>query len=169
MFKKVIKRQVSLKPEELTVALVGGIKNNIMNKLENIIKTGECSYENGYILEIKRILNFNNNYISNATNMIVFTVVFEAITLNPKIGSVLNGTVVSIHTSGIFVEIKEKIKVLVSESNMDGMIYDVNTSTYISKVGNRIIKKNDIVNIKITDIRYQNKKISCIGIFIKKI
>ena len=101
--------------------------------------------------------------------MIVFTVVFEAITLNPKIGSVLNGTVVSIHTSGIFVEIKEKIKVLVSESNMDGMIYDVNTSTYISKVGNRIIKKNDIVNIKITDIRYQNKKISCIGIFIKKI
>ena len=52
---------------------------------------------------------------------------------------------------------------------MDGMIYDVNTSTYISKVGNRIIKKNDIVNIKITDIRYQNKKISCIGIFIKKI
>ena len=140
-----------------------------MNKLENIIQTGESSYENGYNLEIKRILNFNNNYISNATNMIVFTVVFEAITLNPKIGSVLNGTVVSIHTSGIFVEIKEKIKVLVSESNMDGMIYDVNTSTYISKVGNRIIKKNDIVNIKITDIRYQNKKISCIGIFIKKI
>ena len=165
MFKIIIKRQVSLKPEELS----GCVKNNIMKKLESIIKTGECSYDNGYILEIKRILNFNNNYISNATNMIVFTVVFEAITLNPKIGSLLNGTVVSIHTSGIFVEIKEKIKVLVSESNMDGMIYDVNTLTYISKVRKGVVKKNDIVSIKISDIRYQNKKISCIGILIKKI
>ena len=167
MFKKVIKRQVSLKPDELTSDAVGGVKNNIMNKLENIIKNSECSYDNGYILEIKRIIDYNNNYISNATNMIVFTVIFEAITLNPKIGSILSGKVVSVHTSGIFVEIKEKIKVLVAESSMEGMIYDPNTSSYVSK--DYCINKNDIVNIKITDIRYQNKKISCIGILLKKI
>ena len=164
MFKKIIKRQLSLKPEELTA---GAIKNNILNKLENIIKNSECSYDNGYILEITRIIDYNNNYISNATNMIVFTVIFEAITLNPKIGSILSGKVISVHTSGIFVEIKEKIKVLVAESSMEGMTYDANTLTYKSKIG--CIKKNDTVNIKITDIRYQNKKISCIGTLIKKI
>jgi DNA-directed RNA polymerase subunit E'/Rpb7 len=152
MFKKVIKRQVSLKPDEL---YIGGVKNNILNKLENIIKNGECSYDNGYILEIKRIIDYGNNYISNATNMIVFTVVFEAITLNPKIGSVMEGKVVSVHSSGIFVEIKEKIKVLISEGNMNGMLEN--------------IKKNDMIKLKISDIRYQNKKISCIGILLKKI
>lgn len=163
MFKKVLTRQISMRPEELS----GNIKNNIKNKLENIIKFGECSYDNGFMLEIKRIINYNNNYISNATNMIVFTVVFEAITLNPKIGSIMEGKVISVHSSGVFVEIKERIKVLISESNMNGMLYDCAKSIYESK--NESIKKGDVLKIKITDIRYQNKKISCIGTLLKKI
>ena len=135
-----ISRQISVKPIDLDE----NIKNTIIDKLKDTIEKDDCSYENGYILSINKILSYTSNYISNATNMVVFTVVFNANTLNPKIGSIYDGKVVSIHNSGFFVEIKNKIKVL---------IVDVKC----------IPKKDDIAKIEITDIRYQNKKISCIG------
>ena len=138
-----ISRQISIKPIDLDE----NIKNTIIEKLKDNIEKDDCSYENGYILSINKILSYTSNYISNATNMVVFTVVFNANTLNPKIGSIYEGKVVSIHNSGFFVEIKNKIKVLIVIVN--------NTES--------IPKKDDIVKIEITDIRYQNKKISCIG------
>ena len=137
-------RQISIKPIDLDE----NIKNTIVDKLKDTIEKDDCSYENGYILSINKILSYTSNYISNATNMVVFTVVFQANVLNPKIGSVYEGKVISIHSSGFFVEIKNKIKVLI-------VIVNNNTES--------ISKKDDIVKIEITDIRYQNKKISCIG------
>jgi len=139
-----ISRQISIKPIDLDE----NIKNTIIEKLKDNIEKDDCSYENGYILSLKKIVSYTSNYISNATNMIVFTVVFEANTLNPKIGYVYEGKVISIHSSGFFVQIKNKIKVLIVIVNNN---LESNT------------KKDDIVKIEITDIRYQNKKISCIG------
>ena len=136
-----ISRQISVKPIDLDE----NIKNTIIDKLKDTIEKDDCSYENGYILSINKILSYTSNYISNATNMVVFTVLFEATTLNPKIGSSYEGKVVSIHSSGFFVEIKNKIKVLI--------VCDIES----------IPKKDVVVKIEITDIRYQNKKISCIG------
>ena len=136
-----ISRQISVKPIDLDE----NIKNTIIDKLKDTIEKDDCSYENGYILSINKILSYTSNYISNATNMVVFTVLFEATTLNPKIGSSYEGKVVSIHSSGFFVEIKNKIKFLI--------VCDIES----------IPKKDVVVKIEITDIRYQNKKISCIG------
>jgi len=138
-----ISRQISIKPIDLDE----NIKNTILEKLKDNIEKDDCSYENGYILSINKILSYTSNYISNATNMVVFTVVFEANTLNPKIGSIHEGKVVSIHNTGFFVEIRNKIKVLIVSPT------DIKC----------ISKKDDIAKIEITDIRYQNKKISCIG------
>jgi DNA-directed RNA polymerase subunit E'/Rpb7 len=139
-----ISRQISIKPIELNE----NIKHTIIEKLKDTIEKDDCSYENGYILSINKILSYTSNYISNATNMVVFTVVFDAVTLNPNIGSIYEGKVISIHSSGFFVEIKNKIKVLI-------VIVNNNTES--------IPTKDSIVKIEITDIRYQNKKISCIG------
>jgi DNA-directed RNA polymerase subunit E'/Rpb7 len=138
----IISRQVSIKPSELDQ----NIRVSIINKLKYDIKNDNCSYENGYILNVNKILSYKTNYISNATNMIVFTVIFEANTLNPKIGSIFEGTVISIHASGFFVEIKDKIKVLVP------------ISTY------KTPNKDDILTVEIIDLRFHNKQINCIGI-----
>ena len=156
---KRIQKEITISPSCLTK----NIKSHLLDALKIRIQEENCSYEHGYILEIKKIISYSNNYVSNANSMIVFTVVFEALILNPTIGSNLDGVITMIHTSGIFIEVKSRLKVLVLEDKMNNMIYDSISNTYKSPDEKQVIKTGDVICVKIIGIRYQDKNISCYG------
>ena len=156
---KRIEKEITISPSCLTK----NIKSHLLEALKVRIIEENCSYEYGYILDIKKIISYSKNYISNANSMIVFTIVFEAITLNPTIGSILDGIISMVHTSGIFIEVKSKLKVLILQDKMNDMKYDSINNTYKSSDDNSVLKPGDKIKVKIIGIRYQDKNISCYG------
>ena len=72
------------------------LDSNLMHYLlQKLKKTfiNEITKENGYILEVKKIIKINDNFISSANSDIVFNVQFEALTLNPKIDDIYESKV----------------------------------------------------------------------------
>jgi DNA-directed RNA polymerase subunit E'/Rpb7 len=68
-----------------------------------------------------------------------------------------------VHTSGIFIEVKSKLKVLILQDKMNDMKYDSINNTYKSSDDNSVLKPGDKIKVKIIGIRYQDKNISCYG------
>ena len=79
-----------------------------------------------------------------------------------KIGNILKCQIHMIHNSGVFVNLFN-IKILVPHKN--------NFSCENNKltVNNKLYVKDDWIDVKITNIRYEKKKYSCLGIFIEDI
>ena len=104
----IIQKRICLEPEFLNTNL----KKNIFDKLKKTTNN-ECSKEFGYILNIVKLIKIVDNYVSNASSEIVFEVMFEIETLKPEIDKVFTGEVCMIFGGGIFLNIKNKIKVLI--------------------------------------------------------
>ena len=56
----IIEKKICLEPQYLYYNL----NENLLKKTREVCKD-ECSKENGYILEVKRIVKIKDNYISN--------------------------------------------------------------------------------------------------------
>ena len=67
-----------------------------------------------------------------------------------------------IHNSGVFVNLSN-IKILIPNKN--------NFSCENNKliINDKTFVKGDLINVKITNIRYEKNKYSCLGIFIEDI
>lgn len=133
---------------------------HIKNKLEKRM-IGQCSFEDGYVTEIIKILKFEDNYISPATSNVIFTVKFKAKTLKPEEGKNLKGKVCMVFQHGIFVEIDKKMKILIPVANMLGFIYNNEQSMFV--LNKNIVKVGDNITVKVVKIKYEKKEFSCIG------
>lgn len=153
-----IRRRVCIEPE----FLVKNYKEYIFKKIKETTDN-ECSKEHGYFLDVKRITKIlDNNITSNSE--IVFTVEFEVETLLPIKGKEFEGTICMIFNSGIFVNIKNKLKVLIPLTELTNYIYDSSKNIFVLKDDNENILKKDIdIFISILDMRYSKKQFSCFG------
>jgi DNA-directed RNA polymerase subunit E'/Rpb7 len=154
----IVQKRICLEPEFLNSKL----KQNIFDKLKKSTMN-ECSKEFGYILNIVRLVKIIDNYVSNASSEIVFEVMFEIETLKPEIGKVFTGDVCMVFVGGIFLNIKNKIKVLIPITTMKEYKFD--QALKIFKKDKTVIKQGDILNVKITGIKYSKKNYSCFGKF----
>ena len=69
-----------------------------------------------------------------------------------------------IFNSGIFVNIKNKLKVLIPLTELTNYIYDSSKNIFIMKDDDKNILKKDInINICILDMKYSKKQFSCFG------
>ena len=135
------------------------IKTYIFNKLKEITAT-ECSKEHGYFLNIVKLVNIKDNYISsNCQN--IFIVVFDAEILKPEVGKIFEGVVCMIFGSGIFINIYNKLKVLIPISSISEYEYNSVKNQFENKT--KIIKQNDIVKVKISGTKYSKQSYSCFG------
>jgi DNA-directed RNA polymerase subunit E'/Rpb7 len=151
----VLEKKISIESE----FLYKNLKDHLFNKLKKIYEN-ECTKDNGYFLKINKILKIKDNFISsNCEN--IFNVEFEAETLKPEIGKKIQGIVCMIFSGGIFINVENMMKILIPESNLkEYKFYQTETSF---KYKNNIIKKDDIITVCISGVKYSKKKFSCFG------
>lgn len=150
---------------------------------------GECTAEHGHVIHVNRLLDIKDNYISNVNCDTIFTVVFEALTLNPLVGSIWEGNVCMIFVGGLFLSVLDKQKVLIpvkelyqyefAASDKCFKLKDVVTTTDIngnrnksSVKGTKIANKSnlpfelhegDVLNVKIIGSKYAKGTYRCFG------
>lgn len=155
---QIIRRRVCLESEFLNP----NYKEHLFKKIKET-SDNACTEMDGYLLNITRIIKIVENKItSNSEN--VFVVEFEAETLLPTKGKEFEGIAFMIFHSGIFVNIKGKLKVLIPLNELEDYTYDSSKNIFILKDDNEnILKKDMTVKISIVDMRYLNKQFSCYG------
>jgi DNA-directed RNA polymerase subunit E'/Rpb7 len=141
--------------------LDNNIKTHIFEKLKKTME-GMCTFDNGYIISVTKLIKIGNNKIGCANSLIIFDVTYEAEVLRPKKGDVLSGKVCMVFQHGIFIDVYGKMKVLVPATIMSEYTYQSSDNSFVC--GERDIIKNEIcISVKIVDIKYDKKQFSCIG------
>jgi DNA-directed RNA polymerase subunit E'/Rpb7 len=148
-----IEQQVYLEPKYLNLNL----DTHILEKLQTCI-IGTCDYENGYILGVNKILKIGDNKLSQ-TSSCIFTVSYLATVLKPEIGRQFIGKVCMVFNDGLFIEVYNKMKVLVPYTTFDTFTFEHDKF----KKDNLTIGEGSEVNIEITMIKYEKKNFNCIG------
>jgi DNA-directed RNA polymerase subunit E'/Rpb7 len=157
---RIINKKITLDPQYLD----SNYKTYLLQKLKDNIKN-ECNKEYGYYLDLKRIVSIKDNNITSNSE-IIFNVEFEVETLLPIKDKEFEGTICMIFISGVFVNIKNKLKVLLPITELKNYTYCSSTNTFISnneKNKYKSLKKDDVITVKILDLKYSKKQFSCFG------
>jgi DNA-directed RNA polymerase subunit E'/Rpb7 len=153
-----LERKICMDSEYLDKNII----NNIFKKIKDITNN-ECSKDTGYFLEIIKINKIKDNYISpNCEN--VFIVEFEAEILKPDIGKNFKGEVCMIFSGGVFLNIKNKLKVLIPTISLNEYDFNQTENIYVNKKDNKKkINVKDELTVSITGSKYSKKNFSCFG------
>ena len=141
------------------------IYNHILTKIKETT-INECTKEYGYILDIKKLIRIKDNYISNVNCDSIFVVEFSAEILKPEIGKNFTGEVCMLFPGGIFLNIKNKQKVLIPISTLKNYVYD--PANKIFNKNKKNIKEGDIIKVTITGTKYSKQNFSCFGVMIEE-
>jgi DNA-directed RNA polymerase subunit E'/Rpb7 len=125
------------------------LQTNVITKLYNEIK-GRCIEDVGYVVDIEHILNVVNTKIENKTGNMIFDVFCDLKVIQPRIGDKIALKVTKImNDKGIIATNDGPIELLVPwNSSM------------------KSVQENQMHNFEITELRYRDHFISCIGILI---
>lgn len=156
--KKVIRTSCLLLPDEITSEW----KKNLMDKI-NKTMAGRCTYEHGYIIKIMSIHRIIDQQITRIDGNLRFYLDVRLVALRPEISKVIDATVEMIFPNGIFCHYR-MMRMMLPFSMCPGfsirhefsMICATNPSTV------QTIRKNDIIRVRIEDIRFENNLYSCI-------
>ena len=135
------------------------ITDHLFDKLQKTM-TGKCTLEYGYIMKINKLIMVGDNSITSANSLVVFDIIYEAEVLKPVVGQNLSGAVCMVFKHGIFVDIYNKMKVLIPVSSMKSYVFD--NSRFVHDNDTEISVGVD-VTITIVMIKYEKKEFSCIG------
>jgi DNA-directed RNA polymerase subunit E'/Rpb7 len=151
-----IKDTICLNPEFLN----SNIDNHIFDKIKEC-KINDCSKENGYIINIRKLLKILDNNISKVNCDLIFTVIYEADVLKPEIGKIFTDNVCMVFSSGLFVNVMNKFKVLIPINYLENYLFENNY--FINSINKNTIKEGDKVKFEITGIKYSKKQFNCIA------
>lgn len=138
------------------------INKNFLSTLSDILKkkeVGKCTKESGYIYDISRINILDNTILPNGN--ILFLVSFEASNIKPEIGDEITPTVSHIFNHGVILNL-EKTDVLIPGRDLNSEGWSYSSPPKFSK-GKEEINIGDKLKVKITQVRYDNEKFSCIA------
>ncbi len=93
----------------------GILSRDVDAKISELVKTtmvGSCSEENGYITEVRDV-SIKNALVSEATGLVDFSVVFDAVCVNPTEGSRFGGRVCLVFDMGVLIDVAGIFKILV--------------------------------------------------------
>lgn len=155
-----VKKRICLEPEYLD----SNYKTYIFKKIKDNIEN-ECDKEHGYFIDLKKIVKIEDNNITS-NSQIIFNVEFEVETLLPEKDKEFEGTICMVFGSGVFVNVKNKLKILLPISELSGYVYEQATNSFISKdkkTKYNSLKKDDVIMVKILDLKYSKKQFSCFG------
>lgn len=148
--------KVCISPEFLN----SNINIHILDKIKET-KINDCNKENGYIIKIRKLLKILDNNISKVNCDLIFTVVYEAEVLRPEIGKTFEDKVCMVFSSGLFVNVMDKFKVLIPITCLQNYLFENNS--FINRINKNTILEGDTVKFEITSIKYSKKKFNCIA------
>lgn len=152
---KTIIQTIAIHPKFLDENIEKAIKDKIYS-----IYLHKCEETIGYVNEIiDDSILILNNYISSAGTGIFFKVKFNVNSIKPKEGKEYEGKVCLIFDRGLLLEVFGSIKVFVPIDKTNGYKF-VNNFLVKDK---KIIKKDDIIQVKILTIKFEKKSYRCIG------
>ena len=161
----IIQQSICLEP----YCLDSDIELHIITKLKEVL-VNNCTKKNGFIIDILRIIEYNDNYISSSSvGGIVFNIIFEAQILKPSVDKIFTGKVCMIipNGNGIFIDIYGKFQVLIPANKMNGYKFIKSSLSYKkneiqpSDGGLEYIIMDSIISVKLVGVKYDNKKYAC--------
>ena len=133
---------------------------SIFKRLKEVAEN-DCSKEFGYIIKVLKLTRIIDNYISNVNSELIFIVEFQAQTVKPEINNIYEDEIFLVLRGGIFFDINNKFKVLIPPSALTNYTFNSDAKSYEN--GETTLSKGLKCKIKITGIRYMNKKFDCFG------
>lgn len=152
----IITGRICLEPKHLDSNIVKHLLVKIRQQTENA-----CLKEHGYILKVIKIAKIIDNRISSANSDIVFTVSYLCNRLLPIVGKILKGEVCIIFNKGIFIEVCNKMKVLITADKLIGYTFDQAKMIYMND--KKIIQKGETLSVKLTGVMYSKQSFSSFG------
>ena len=149
---------IMLEPAQLDFSY----KTHLLNKMK-LHYEKQCTNQYGYIISVDDIETIHGNTIAPADCSTVFDTTFKITALKIEIGCVLLGTVCMVFPYGVFVEIFDKVNVLVPSKNLEEFKY--NSEDILFEHDNITIKKGVKIEVILCNVRYEKKKYVCIGRF----
>ena len=146
---------IEVEPKYMTSDIHNVIHKKIIDKYTNT-----CSEKNGYVLDILNSDDIVLSGINDCTNNLFFKVNCQINILLPRISKKIKCTVNMIFQHGIFAGFKN-LKVLIPIKTLEGWEHN-HSENFFTKDSEKICIDN-IINVEITEIRYENCKYSCIG------
>ena len=151
-----IEKRICIEPKFLNTK----IREHLLEKIRKEFLE-KCDQTYGYITKIFDKIKIVENIISTADIGVFFRVKFDALVFKPEVGTEYKGEVCMISLHGIFVEVFEKMKVLIPTAKMGSYKFDKSETNF--KKGKKTISIKDTVTISIDMIRYEKQNFSCIG------
>lgn len=136
------------------------IRENIAEEVKRKF-SNYCDKDHGYIIHIHDKITIIGNIVAPSGMGAFFNVIFYADTLKPSIGAKYRGRVCMLFPNGIFVDVKEKLKVLLPVEKMGEYKYKDNDNIF--KKGKNKIEIDSEVELEITSIKYEKQNFQCIG------
>jgi DNA-directed RNA polymerase subunit E'/Rpb7 len=151
-----VERKIYLEPKLLDTKVSTHIRDKIQKQLMN-----NCDKEYGYIIKVYENITILGNIVSSVDSGVYFHVRFSLKTLKPKIGNTYEGNVFLVCPDLIFVEVANKMKIMIRDDKMNGYKYSKTKNIY--KKDTKTITEGDKVQIVIDMIKYEKQNFNCIG------
>jgi len=155
----VYQKKICVNPEFLT----NDFNKYLLNVTKEEVEKESCKKELGYILNFKKLKNIKDNYISSVNTDIVFIVECEIEVLRPEINDIFSGNVCMIYSLGLFLNIKDIMKVLIPVKTLVINLKKKHKKIYFNKKNKKEIKEGDEIKVKITGVKYSKKNFHCFG------
>lgn len=139
--------------------IVDTIYDNVKNKIQNT-----CKKDTGYITEIVSIDDIISNKISSINSDIIFKVKVTLKMLKPEKEKIYKGNVCMIFQKGIFIDIDNVFKVLITCNFLENYTFNNFTNSYINNETKEEINLGDNISVKLLGIKYSKNMFNCFGI-----
>lgn len=151
-----ITKKICMEPKDLNENL----EKNLIEKIKRDM-IGKCDQKHGYVHGVEEKITILDNIVSTASPVVFFTVKIRVTTVRPVVGDVHEGKVCTVFLHGIFVEILNRVKVLIPSSKLTGFTY--NKSLNLFSNGENDITTGCELSVVITAVKYEKGNFSCIG------
>lgn len=152
--------EISLLPNKMDKNYYEHIMEVIREKYQQ-----KCIVNYGYIISINKIHRILSDDIGTIIPSAQILVEICCKVFLPKINMKFNACIDIIFTHGIFIH-RDKIRILIPMINIENkwkIKKDFSSCFLVHKETNNTLKKGDIINICLVDVRFEKDGYSCIG------
>lgn len=124
---------------------------------------GACTHDDGYIINVRKILRIHDHYISRLNGMVVFSLDAIAECILPKTGDMIDVVVDMIFPHGVFCH-HQMLRMMMPATRCGGLIIrqEFSTNSLYNPSTHQSIRKGDVLSVFIEDVRFENDLYSCI-------
>lgn len=150
----VFKDEIEVGFEDLNEFIMHTLLKKMKEKFDN-----KCYKEHGYIKSVNSVIDIVDNYSSRTSKKEVFIVKASGERLLPRINMILNAKIEKVLKIGVYL-ILESLRILVPLKNLKDCSVDGSNIVFPSGTRKEV---GDFIDIKILEIKYENKKFMAIG------